>query len=215
MSGLDEELHKRIYEAERALAEQSPELGKLILKQGHLVREPRPNYFYSLARSIVGQQVSVAAAAAIFGRLNDETGLEPKRILALDNETLRAVGLSRQKISYIRDLAAKFADNPQVYMNLGQLTDEAVMGELTAVRGIGVWTAQMFLMFTLVRLDVFAPDDIGLQRAMKVLYGWEQIPPRKELEAVALKWRPYRTVASWHLWKSLDNEPVGEEMWKS
>ena len=212
---LDVDLHKRIYKAERVLGEQSPELGVLIRRQGHIVREPRPNYFYSLARSIVGQQVSVAAAAAIFGRLDAATGMDPKRILAFGDEELRAVGLSRQKIGYIRDLAEKFAENPEVYMHLEKLSDEEVQRELTAVRGIGVWTAQMFLMFTLVRLDVFAPDDVGLQRAMKALYGWEAVPARKELEAVAERWRPYRTVASWHLWKSLDNEPVGEEMWKN
>jgi DNA-3-methyladenine glycosylase II len=211
---MDESIHERIRQAERVLASGDPELGRLIKRNGHLVREPRPDYFYSLARSIVGQQVSVAAAAAIFGRLGEATGMAPARILALGEEELRAVGLSRQKIRYIQDLAAKFAENPMIYENLEQLPDEEVIRELTAVRGVGIWTAQMFLMFTLVRLDVFAPDDIGLQRAMRVLYGWEQIPQRAEIEATAECWRPYRTVAAWHLWHSLDNEPVGEEMWK-
>src|SRR5262249_31927947 len=154
----------------------------------------------------IGQQVSVAAAAAIFGRLQAATGLEPKRISGTSDEDLRAGGLSRQKIRYIRDLASKFEENPGAYEHPEKWPDDARMGELTAVRGIGEWTAQMFLMFTLVRLDVFAPDDIGLQRAMKALYGWEKLPPRSELLAVAERWRPYRTVAAWHLWKSLDNE---------
>ena len=171
------------------------------------MREPRPDYFYSLARAIVGQQVSVAAAAAIFGRLNEATGLVPERILALGDEELREIGLSRQKTGYIKDLAEKFAENPEVYMRLDRLPDDEVVHELTAVRGVGVWTAQMFLMFTLVRLDVFAPDDVGLQRAMKVLYGWDEVPQRKVLEATAEGWRPYRTVAAWHLWESLHNEP--------
>jgi len=104
-------------------------------------------------------------------------------------------------------LAQHFVANPRVYDHLDQLSDDEVIAELTAIKGIGVWTAQMFLMFTLLRPDVFAPDDIGLQRAMKLLYGWEAIPPKRELEAFAERWRPYRTVASWHLWESLNNTP--------
>lgn len=194
--------------AEQALMGMDPELGQLVQRQGPIVHQARTNYFSSLVRSIVGQQVSVAAAAAIFGRLQAATDLEPARIAGANDEELRALGLSRQKIRYIRDLADKFATNPDVYMNLEQLTDDEVIRDLTAVNGIGVWTAQMFLIFTLVRLDVFAPDDIGLQRAMKQLYGWETVPPRGELEQLAARWKPYRTVASWHLWKSLHNEPV-------
>jgi DNA-3-methyladenine glycosylase II len=105
-------------------------------------------------------------------------------------------------------LAVKFAGNPGVYEHLERLDDAAVVQELTAITGIGVWTAQMFLMFTLVRLDVFAPDDAGLQRAMKALYGWEILPPRAQLVEAAARWKPYRTVAAWHLWKSLHNEPL-------
>jgi len=201
---------EEIAAAERALVGLDPELGRLIQAHGPIVHEPRTNYFYSLVRSIVGQQVSVAAAAAIFERLNGATGLEPARVLAKTDEELRALGLSRQKIRYIRDLATKFADNPGVYEHLERLSDADVIKELTAVTGIGDWTAQMFLMFTLVRLDVFAPDDIGLQRAMKGLYGWDTVPPRAQLVEVAARWRPHRTVASWHLWKSLRNEPLAD-----
>jgi DNA-3-methyladenine glycosylase II len=211
---MDKPLRERVAEGERELIRRDPVLGRLIRAQGTAVREPRPDYFYSLARSIIGQQVSVAAAAAIFARLQAATGLEPDRVLGTSEEQLRSLGLSRQKIGYIKDLAAKFAEDPGVYEHLDKLSDEDLIRELTAVRGIGVWTAQMFLMFTLVRLDVFAPDDIGLQRAMQALYGWQKLPPRVEIEAAAEKWRPYRTVAAWHLWQSLKNAPLGEEMWK-
>lgn len=194
--------------AEQALIGLDPVLGKLIQLQAPILHKPRTDYFYSLVRSIVGQQVSVAAAAAIFDRLNNTTGIDPKRLATASDENLKAVGLSRQKIRYVRDLADKFVATPAIYAHLDRLTDSQVIEELTAVTGIGVWSAQMFLMFTLVRLDVFAPDDIGLQRAMKNLYRWDSVPPRMELEQKAAIWKPYRTVASWHLWKSLRNEPT-------
>ena len=182
-------------------------LGQLIGLQKPIVHKPRANYFFSLCRSIVGQQVSVAAAATIFGRLEAATGIEPKKVTKLTEKQIKSIGLSRQKAGYIKDLAQHFVDNPEVYNHLGQLSDEEVIADLTAVKGIGVWTAQMFLMFTLVRLDVFAPDDIGLQRAMKQLYGWKSTPGKEKLEKTAAKWRPYRTVACWHLWQSLHNTP--------
>ena len=134
--------------------------------------------------------------------------MEPARTTALTDEQVKTIGLSRQKAGYIRDLAQHFVDNPSIYNHLESLDDEAVITELTAVKGIGVWTAQMFLISTLGRLDVFAPDDVGLQRGMMRLYGWSELPPKKELETIAEKWQPYRTVASLHLWHSLDNNPA-------
>src|SRR5262249_51818122 len=122
-------------------------------------------------------------------------------------EQLRALGLSRSKGSYIHDLAEHFVRDAAVFDHLDRLPDADVIAELTRVKGIGIWTAQMFLMFTLGRLDVFAPDDVGLQRAIVQLYDLPAVPPRAELEALADRWRPYRTVACWHLWQSLDNEP--------
>ncbi len=194
--------------AEKHLAQVDPVLGELISNQKLIRREPRTDYFVSLCRSIIGQQVSVAAATAIFARFEAATRLEPKGVLELSNEEIRAVGLSRQKTGYIRDIAAHFVEDPAVYNHLDQQADEQVIQELVEIKGIGVWTAQMFLMFTLGRPDVFAPDDVGLQRAMMNLYGWEVLPPKKELEVLAAKWSPYRTVASLHLWQSLNNSPV-------
>jgi DNA-3-methyladenine glycosylase II len=200
-------LAQKIKRAEAELPRLDARLGQLIELQKPIIYKPRTNYFFSLCRSIVGQQVSVAAAATIFGRLEAATGLEPGKVAALSEEQIKTIGLSRQKAGYIKDLARHFMDNPKVYNHLGQLNDEEVIADLTAVKGIGVWTAQMFLMFTLVRLDVFAPDDVGIQRAMQKLYGWKSLPKKDQLEKTAEHWRPYRTVACWHLWQSLDNTP--------
>ena len=194
--------------AEQALRQQDPILGALIAHQTLEPREPRDDYFYSLCRAVVGQQVSVAAATAIFTRLESATNLDPVQILKLDEAETKAIGLSRQKTNYITDLALHFAENPAVYNHLETQTDEAVIAELTALKGIGVWTAQMFLMFTLARPDVFAPDDIGLQRAIQKHYNLELPIAKQTYAAIAEKWKPYRTIASFHLWQSLTNTPT-------
>lgn len=201
-------LETDIRRGELALTELDPELGTLITMQRPLTIRPRDGYFFSLCRSIIGQQVSVATASTIFGRLQTLTALDPVAVADLTDEAARAIGLSRQKISYIRDLAHHFVQNPDVYNHLDQSSDEDVITELTAIKGIGVWTAQMFLMFTLHRLDIFAPDDIGLQRAMKLLYGWDDLPDKSTIAGITERWRPYRTVACWHLWESLHNSPA-------
>lgn len=201
------ELIKVIAKAEKELSKIDLEIGTLISKQGHVIHHPRTNYFASLCRSILGQQVSVASALATFNKLEIATNLNPLKISKLDDTQARALGLSRQKSGYIRDLAMHFVELPTIYNHLESQTDEQIIKELTAIKGIGVWTAQMFLMFTLTRLDVFAPDDIGIQRGMKELYEWESIPDRDALIEHAERWRPYRTIACWHLWESLHNNP--------
>jgi DNA-3-methyladenine glycosylase II len=193
--------------AEIFLAQADPLLGRLIQRQHLVPRQRGTDYFSALCRSIIGQQVSVAAATAIFARFAAATHLSPVTIANLPPDEARAFGLSRQKAGYLQDLARHFADNPSIYNHLESQTDEQVTAELTAVKGIGEWTAQMFLMFTLGRPDVFAPDDVGLQRAMMHLYGWQELPPRIERIKAADVWRPYRTVACLHLWHSLDNDP--------
>ncbi len=193
--------------AEQMLASTDPVLGALIKKQQIALPESRGDYFASLTRSIIGQQVSVAAASAIAGRFFEHTAMDPAKTVTLSDEQIKAIGLSKQKASYIRDLAQHFVADPNVYNHLDALHDDEVIADLTAVKGIGVWTAQMFLMFTLGRPDVFAPDDVGLQKGMLRLYEWEVLPPKKELVVIAEKWQPYRTVASLHLWHSLDNNP--------
>ena len=197
-----------VREAERKLQKLDPILGELIKSQTLKPRTVRSEYFSALCRSIIGQQVSVAAAAAIFSRFENLTKLSPSTVVEMSEEVIREVGLSRQKALYLKDLAKHFVDDPNVYNHLERQPDEQVIAELTVVKGIGVWTAQMFLMFTLARQDVFAPDDAGLQRAMMKLYKWETLPPLKELKQIASAWSPYRTIASFHLWQSLDNSPV-------
>jgi DNA-3-methyladenine glycosylase II len=194
--------------AEDELIKLDPQLGELIKRQRPVIHHPRTDYFVSLTRSIVGQQVSVAAALSMFNRLNDVSGLKPARVALMTDEELRSCGLSRQKAGYIKDLAQHFVNQPGIYSHFENQSDEQIIKELTEVKGIGEWTAQMFLMFTLSRPDVFAPDDIGLQRAMKQLYGWETVPARQELLKLTEKWKPYRTIASWHLWESLHNNPL-------
>lgn len=196
-----------IRKGEEELRRLDPILGAIIATQDSLVHEPRDNYFSSLARSIVGQQISVKAASSIFGRLEQQTGLDPRAVAALTEADTKMIGLSAGKARYIKDLARHFVEDSAVFNHLESLDDDAVIAELTKVKGIGVWTAQMFLMFTLGRLDVFAPDDVGLQKAMMRLYGWETLPSRAELIQFAERWRPYRTIAAWHLWESLDNAP--------
>jgi DNA-3-methyladenine glycosylase II len=201
-------MDEKIKKAEKQLSTADTVLGQLIVTNGHISHAVRTDYFYSLCRSIVGQQVSVAAATTIFSRLQDVSGLEPARVAVLTDEQAKAIGLSRQKKGYITDLAAHFVQNPAVYDHLNSLSDEDVIKELCAVKGIGVWTTQMFIMFTLCRLDVFAPGDIGLQRAMARLYGDGNPINTAGLITIADGWRPYRTVACWHLWRSLNNEPI-------
>jgi len=199
----------QIVAAEAALAAADPDhLGRLIKAQAPVNRLRPGPYFTNLARSIVGQQISIAAAASIFARLQAATELDPARVAALSPEDLRALGLSRSKGSYIHDLAEHFVRDASVFDHLENLSDDEVIADLVSIKGIGTWTAQMFLIFTLGRLDVFAPDDVGLQRAIVRLYNLPAVPLRAELEALADHWRPYRTVAAWHLWESLKNTPA-------
>lgn len=193
--------------AEQELSALDTDMAALIQRNGHIEREPREDYFPSLARSIIGQQISVKAAAAIMGRFEAATGMNAERTVTLTEEGARVIGLSGQKYRYIHDLAEHFVRDGMVFNHLDTLSDDEVISELTKVKGIGVWTAQMFLMFTLVRPDVFAPDDRGLQLAVQKLYELPDVPSRSRLEEIAAKWSPYRTTASYHLWGLLDNEP--------
>jgi DNA-3-methyladenine glycosylase II len=163
-------------------------------------------------RSIAGQQLSVLAARAIWRRLTerfDGRTPTPQEILADDPEALRAAaGFSRAKVAYLRSLAEHVVAGDLELERLAELPDEEVIRELTAVKGIGEWTAHMFLMFTLHRPDVLPTGDLGVRNAVKQAYGLEAAPTPAELEALAEPWRPYRTRACLYLWRSLDNAPV-------
>jgi DNA-3-methyladenine glycosylase II len=163
-------------------------------------------------RGIAGQQLSVLAARAIWRKLLarfDGRTPTPEEILADDPDALRvAAGFSRAKVAYLRSLAEHVVSGDLDLGRLAELPDDEVMRELTAVKGIGVWTAQMYLMFTLHRPDVLPTGDLGIRNAIQRAYGLETPPKPAEMEAIAERWRPYRTRASRYLWRSLTNEPV-------
>jgi DNA-3-methyladenine glycosylase II len=194
--------------AEQELMKSDPDMGILIKRNGPINHAEREDYFTALSSGIISQQISVKAAAKIFERFKDITKLDPALVATMTDSDTKTIGLSGQKSRYLRDLAEHFVQDSAIFNHLDTLPDDEVILELTKVKGIGVWTAQMFLMFTLVRPDVFAPDDRGLQLAIQKMYGLSDVPGRSELEEIAAKWSPYRTTASWHLWHSLDNEPM-------
>src|SRR5579863_2833790 len=162
--------------------------------------------FASLAEAIVYQQLHGKAAATIFNRLTDLAGLPltPQGILKLSEEQLRAAGLSKQKSSYLRDLATKTQSGEVQFARLPNLPDEEVIEELTKIKGIGVWTAHMFLMFSLRRANILPTGDLGIQMAMRKHYRKRKLPKPAQMEKIAKCWEPYRSVACWYLWRSLD-----------
>lgn len=163
--------------------------------------------FRMLARSIISQQISTAAARSIRARLEALTapdGITPASIVRLDEAQLRSVGLSARKASFIRDLAAKVHAEEVALARLGRMKDEDVIADLTQIRGIGRWTAQMFLIFALGRLDVFPEDDLGVRAAIRNLYALAEMPDKHTAREIAAQWRPYASVASWYCWRSLD-----------
>jgi DNA-3-methyladenine glycosylase II len=162
--------------------------------------------FHSLAESILYQQLNGKAAETIFKRFTDAAGdpLTPEGILALSDAQMRAVGLSRQKTAYLRDLSEKTHAGLLNFDQMASLSDHEVISHLTQVKGVGVWTAHMFLMFTLRRQDVLPVGDYGIQVAMKKHYRKRKLPKPKDMEKIAKAWAPYRSVACWYLWRSLD-----------
>jgi DNA-3-methyladenine glycosylase II len=166
--------------------------------------------FSSVAEAIVYQQLNGKAAVTIFNRFVALAGdpLTPAGILKLSDEQLRGVGLSKQKSAYLKDLAAKTADGLLNFTRLPDMTDEEVIEHLTQVKGVGVWTAQMFLMFSLRRPNVLPTGDYGVQMAIKKHYKKRKLPKPKDMEKIAKAWEPYRSVACWYMWRSLDIKTV-------
>ena len=162
--------------------------------------------FETLVKSIVYQQLSGRVAGVIFGRVTDAAGgrLTPEGILKLRPVRMRTLGLSGQKTAYIRDLARHARDGRVAFEELARLPDEAVIERLTEVKGIGVWTAYMFLIFALRRPNVLPTGDLGIRNAIRKAYGLLELPKPAEMETLSEPWRPYRTVASWYLWRSLE-----------
>ncbi|HSU13822.1 DNA-3-methyladenine glycosylase [Longimicrobium sp.] len=188
-----------------------PVLRGVIDRLGPIEITHEPDLWWSLVDAIVSQQVSVYAAAAIVGRvaaLGTSGRPTPAEIAVTDEDTLRGAGLSRPKVKYIKDLAVRWVDGSLRHDLIPSMTDEEVIAELTQVKGIGVWTAEMILIFTLGRPDVLPVDDLGIRAAAQQLYGLPERPGRDELLRIGEPWRPWRTLASRYLWRSLGKTPV-------
>jgi DNA-3-methyladenine glycosylase II len=184
-----------------------PTMHAVIRRVGPFRLRPQRNRFGMLVRSIVFQQISMAAARSIYARLEAKAGpagITPQSLAALELTELRSAGLSPQKASYIADLAHKVADERVRLDRLGRLGDERVIEELVQVKGIGRWTAQMFLIFALGRPDVFPVDDLGVRGAIQKLYGFAEMPTREECLAIGSRWSPFATVGAWYCWRYLD-----------
>ncbi|MFA5449245.1 MAG: DNA-3-methyladenine glycosylase [Clostridia bacterium] len=194
-------------EVREYLSKSDPIMGAVIEKYGIIEYELLNCYFNALLANIVGQQLSGKVADTIFNRFLSliEGELTAEKVLAIDDEKLRSVGLSRNKAAYIKNVAQAAADGSLALDKFDDMTDTAVVSQLTAIKGIGEWTAEMFLIFSLGRLDIFSKGDGGLARAINILYGRSRELSAKERLAVTEVWKPYRSIASLYLWRSLDN----------
>lgn len=196
-------------QASAELAQSDPVMAGLVEQFSGSSLISRGDPFATLARSIVGQQISVKAADSVWLRFSAALPLiAPREVLAMTPEALRACGLSARKVEYLGDLARHFIVGQIHVDRWSTMSDAQIVAELTAVRGIGVWTAEMFLIFNQLRPDVFPLDDIGLQKAVARHYFAGERPPRQSLAAHGERWRPWRSVATWYLWRSLDPVPV-------
>ena len=206
--------------ARKQLAASDPTMAALIERLGKIDlatrlrrrKEERPNDAYgALLRAIVGQQLSTKAARTIYGRVIDlfeGNTPSPEQLLEADESDLRAAGLSGRKVEYIRDLASHVIEGELELERLDQLEDAEVIEEIVAVRGLGVWTAEMFLMFHLERPDVLSGGDLGIRKAVQIEYGLKEMPPPAKVLEIGEPWRPHRSLASLYLWESLANAPV-------
>ncbi len=196
-------------QASEELARSDPVMAHLVTRFAGLSLVSRGDPFITLARSIVGQQISLKAADSVWARLCAAVPLlTPGQVLASDSAQLRSCGLSGRKVEYLGDLARHFSSGLIHLDHWTAMSDSEIIAELTAVRGIGQWTAEMFLIFNQLRPDVFPLDDLGLQRAIALHYFAGERPPRKELIRVGEGFSPWRSVATWYLWRSLDPVPV-------
>lgn len=199
-------MRKAIYHLKKS----DPVLRAIIERVGAYKMEYGEPTFHSLAESILYQQLNGKAALTIFKRFTDAAGspLTPAGILKLTDGQMRAVGLSKQKTSYLRDLAEKTQSGLLNFEKLLVMEEAEVIEHLTQVKGVGVWTAHMFLMFTMRRPDVLPTGDYGIQMAMKKYYRKRKLPKPKDMEKIAKAWSPYRSVACWYLWRSMDIKTV-------
>ena len=200
-------------DALKHLSAADPVLARIIADVGDFKPRPGEPTFETLARAIVFQQLAGKAALTIWNRLLDRAGapLTPEAVLKLRMPTLRKVGLSKQKAGYLRDLAKRTVEREIDFAALDSLSDEEVVVTLTRVKGIGVWTAHMFLMFALRRPNVLPVGDFGIRNAMRKHYRMRKLPDPKRMHKIAKSWHPYCSVACWYLWRSLDVKPPEAE----
>tara|TARA_B110000046_G_C12981263_1_gene393442 strand:+ start:133 stop:768 length:636 start_codon:yes stop_codon:yes gene_type:complete len=195
--------------AKKTLSNKDKKLSKIIesYQQDFLFSKSDP--FFTLARSIVGQQISVKAAQSVWDRLEAKVSkINPEIIMKTHSNTLKSVGLSRQKVNYLKNLANAFIEK-KIKLNMwNKMTDEEIIQDLIQIKGIGRWTAEMFLIFNLCRADIFPLDDIGMIKALCKLYNIPYPTSRELVIRIGKKWKPYRSVATWYLWRSLDPIPV-------
>jgi DNA-3-methyladenine glycosylase II len=198
--------------AVRILCRRDPVLAGIIAQIGPCPLKPLRNHFWALAEAIVSQQLSVTAAATIFKRLRQlypsRRTPRPADLLSTPTRRLRAVGLSRQKVTYLKGLSEAFLNGHLPRRRFHQMSDEEVIDALTRLHGVGRWTAEMFLIFVLVRPNVFPVADLGLQKAIQQTYRLRRLPSAGAMQRMARRWEPYRTVATWYLWASRDGRPV-------
>jgi DNA-3-methyladenine glycosylase II len=196
--------------AKRSLARRDPVMAAIMRAHPKIFLVRRGEPFMTLARAIVGQQISVKAAQSVWDRVVTCVGGEvsPQTILGRERPLLRACGLSDRKTEYIADLAQHFANGSIHVHRWPAMGDEEIIAELVAVRGIGRWTAEMFLIFSLLRPDVFPLDDLGLQKGIRVAYFANRKVALSTMRRIGGRWRPWRSVATWYLWRSLDPVPV-------
>jgi DNA-3-methyladenine glycosylase II len=196
--------------ARRVLMRRDPILAPVIRKHRtrSLLDTPHMDPFPALCRTITAQQISTKAAATIHGRLVAlmPRGVTPQAMRTLTDEQLRGAGMSRQKTAYLRDLASKVESGELPVQTLHELTDQDVIDAIVKVKGLGRWSAEMFLMFRLHRPDVMPVDDLGILTAIQRLYGLRKRPKADRVRKIAEAWRPYRTVACWYLWRSLETD---------
>ncbi|MDX2033637.1 MAG: DNA-3-methyladenine glycosylase 2 family protein [Blastocatellia bacterium] len=215
MSKIDDFVQE-LQRAERTLARRDPQMRALIKRYGSCAIRPHTRYFETLVGSVISQQLSTKAADTIFKRFKalyaPARFPKPEQILATPDADLRGVGMSGSKVSFVKDLVVKTQDGVVKFNRLSRLSDDEIIDMLAQVKGIGVWTVHMFLIFSLGRLNVLPVGDLGIRRGVERLYGFDDLPVADQVETVAREngWHPYCSVASWFLWRSLENKADSE-----
>jgi DNA-3-methyladenine glycosylase II len=205
--------NERLRTAEKQLAEKDKRLAPIIKSSGPCRIKPHKDHYGELVGSIVGQQLSSIAAGTIWRRVLDLFGGKmptPEQLIRIDDQKLRDVGLSWAKVRYVKDLARHILDGSLDLGHISTMPNEQLIEQLTAVKGLGEWSAHMFMMFGLGRLDILPTGDLGIRKAMMNIYGLKELPDPARMITIANQnnWHPYESVASWYLWQGLDNNPM-------